>query len=234
MNHKHVFVCVLVSPHRPICLTSKCMRTSPPSLRPPRSGAAVRGFAAAVSCYDVKTTAPLPLSPCPSYTVPAARHLTHHDPLSTPMPAPLSKSTCWCVPFWSCRERERAKQRHRVLGNSPKNIPNSSHHKHALQLPSTRADTQTHLDTERNSQKNVTTFLGCVQRTNQYYKEGYVKNQSWFPSLSSHAEQNCSKNNTTISSHQKIIVQYLQAARLFSYLALWDKLQRQLSSRIFK
>lgn len=84
--------------YRLICLTSKCMHTLLLSLHPPQSGAAVRGFAAAVSCYDVKRTAPSSLSLCPSYMLPAASHLTP-DLLPPTTPGPLSQTTCWCVPL---------------------------------------------------------------------------------------------------------------------------------------
>lgn len=66
MQHLFVSTCDphvwshVVSFCRPICLTSKCTHILLPSLHPPRSGAAVRGFAAAVSCYDVKTMPPRP------------------------------------------------------------------------------------------------------------------------------------------------------------------------------
>lgn len=103
---------LFLSLRRPTCLTSKCMRTSLPSLHPPPSGAAVRGFAAAASCYDVKTTTPLFLPSCPSYTLPAARRLT--PDLLSPSRPPVTEYMLWCVcpppsPLWSCRERERAK-----------------------------------------------------------------------------------------------------------------------------
>lgn len=88
--------------HRPICLTSKCTHTSLLSLRPPPSGAAVRGFAAAVFCYDVKTTTP-PFPPCPSYTLSAACILT---PTCCPPVGPQSQSTCWFPSPFGAAERE--------------------------------------------------------------------------------------------------------------------------------
>lgn len=74
------------------------MHTSLPSLRPPQSGGAVRGFAAAVSCYDVKTTTPLSSPPFPLVHVP---HSPSLDPPPTccPPAGPLSQSTCWFVSF---------------------------------------------------------------------------------------------------------------------------------------
>lgn len=97
--HFHLFLSRLCFfYYRLICLTSKCMHTSLLSLHPPQSGAAVRGFAAAVSCYDVKRTAPSSLSLCPSYMLPAASHLTP-DLLPPTTPGPLSQTTCWCVPL---------------------------------------------------------------------------------------------------------------------------------------
>lgn len=50
------FVLLLFSPllSRLICPTSRCTPTLPPSLPRPQLGAAVRGFVAAVSCYDVE------------------------------------------------------------------------------------------------------------------------------------------------------------------------------------
>lgn len=116
-SNTFLFLCLFFN-YRLICLTSKCMHTSLPSLHPPRSGAAARGSAAAASCYDVKRPAPSFLSPCPSYILPAARYST--PDLPPLLPGHLSQTTCWCVPlFWSCRERERAKQHYRVLDNFP-------------------------------------------------------------------------------------------------------------------
>lgn len=123
LTHIHLFP--LLFYHRLICLTSKCMHTSLPSLHPPPSGAAVKGFAAAVSCYDVKTTTPFPV-PVSLVHVPRSPSL---DPWpAVPLPAPCHRVHAGVSPFLSCRERERAKQHYRVLGNFPKNIPNSPHH----------------------------------------------------------------------------------------------------------
>lgn len=58
-----LFYVLSFSFNRPISLTSKCTHILLPSLRPPLSGAAVRGSAAAVSCYDVKTMTLPPSSP---------------------------------------------------------------------------------------------------------------------------------------------------------------------------
>lgn len=154
------------------------MRTLPPSLRPPPSGAAVRGFAAVASCYDVKTTSPLP---SPSNTLPAARHLTP-DLLSSswhpvrvragvPPPRPTT------LPPFSAAERERAKTLYKILGNFPpkKTLPNLSSNTNTVHAQLTLRCAHTHLNTPIYSSKNVTTFLVCGQWTNHYYKEGYVK-----------------------------------------------------------
>lgn len=61
----------VLSTHRPTCPTSRSTPTSHPSLRPLQLGAAARGFAAAVSCYDVKTLAP-PLSSSPALAMPSS------------------------------------------------------------------------------------------------------------------------------------------------------------------
>lgn len=157
----HFCVCFLFFHHRPICLTSKCMHTSLPSpLRPP-SGAAVRGFAAAASCYDVKTTAPLYLSPRPSYALPAARHLTP-DLLSPSWPAVIDYMLVPPLPhhhtsLWSCRERERANNTAGSWVTSPKSIFKSPHHTH------------THMHyIHRLTLKNVSTFLVCAHWAHQY------------------------------------------------------------------
>lgn len=100
------------------------MRTLPPSLRPPPSGAAVRGFAAVASCYDVKTTSP------PSLSLEHAPRSSSLDPWPAVLLLAPRQSTCWCAhhptTLLSCRERERAKTLYKILGNfPPKNIPQS-------------------------------------------------------------------------------------------------------------
>ena len=118
--------------HRPICLTSKCMHTSLPSLRPPQSGGAVRGFAAAVSCYDVKTTTPLSSPPFPLVHVP---HSPSLDPQpAVPLPAPCHRAHAGLCrppppppPFGAAERGREPNNATGTRGNfSQKNIPEIS------------------------------------------------------------------------------------------------------------
>ena len=124
--------------HRPICLTSKCMHTSLPSLRPPQSGGAVRGFAAAVSCYDVKTTTPLSSPPFPLVHVP---HSSSLDPQpAVPLPDPCQRVHAGLChppsppPFGAAERGREPNNATGTRGNfSQKNIPEISPPQHTTQ-----------------------------------------------------------------------------------------------------
>lgn len=161
--------------HRPICLTSKCMHTSLLSLRPPPSGGAVRGFAAAVSCYDVKTTTPHP-HPLPPVSLVHALCSLYLDPDLLP---PLSQSTCWCPSPFGASERERAKPTLQGLGVNPPPPPNHSQisppHMRFVHNRLLHKTTCRHVNTQIHSQKNVRTFLVCVWWTSQCCRESCVE-----------------------------------------------------------
>lgn len=136
--------------NRPICLTSKCTHILLPSLRPPPLGAAVRGFAAAVSCYDVKT-------------------MTSPQMFFVPSPQPVIWLPTCCGPYEPpCHRVHAGVPPHLELQREgdgehdifPKTFPHRSttHTIHAQQ-----ALTGGHLQRcmQRRTQ-NVSTFLLCV------------------------------------------------------------------------
>lgn len=149
--------------NRPICLTSKCTHILLPSLRPPPLGAAVRGFAAAVSCYDVKTMTSPPNVLC---TLSTACNLTPN--LLRPLWAPLSQSTRWCSAPFGPAKRGRRRTRH-----IPQNIPTSLHHSYNTCTAGLNRRSFAEVDAETNAECQHIPAL-CLW-THRHYRRGSVQ-----------------------------------------------------------